>query len=1084
MTSWGGSGSGNGQFNYPCGIAIDAADNVYVADWSNYRIQKFTSGGTFVTSWGTYGTGNGQFKSPEDLTTDNAGNVYVTDTLNHRIQKFTASGIFVTSWGSYGSGNGQLYKPNGIALDSGGNIYVVDTDNNRVQKFNPPPQTPPGAPTGVTAVPGNGQATVIFTAPASNGGSPITSYTVTSSPGNISVSGGSSPITVTGLTNGTGYTFTVTATNTVGTGPASDPSNSVTPTITYTLALTVTGSGTVHSTPAPDINCSGSCGQSYTSGTVVALTATPGSNYSFAGWSGVGGCIGTGSCIVSMSQARSVNALFYSTAIDGACGSAHNGQFVDAPATSLCIIGTPSSVSGIGPWNWTCGGSGGGTTASCSAVQAGGVFYRSSDSGVSWTGRATCIGFNLPINALAASPAYGSDHTVFLGSGGGTYKSTTSGDTWTLVHSGSTVQALAVSPAFATDRTLFSGFQFNSVYKSTDGGSTWSTASTGLPSPQIRSLAVSPDFSSDNTVFAGILGNSVYKSTNRGGSWSAANTGIASLTGLSLAISPAYASDQTLFVATTNGQFPNPVYHVYKSVDSGATWTLADSGISGSLTKLGISPDFAIDQTLFAATSSGIFKSTDRGSSWTLVRATTADTYLAVAPAYNSNQTLFAGTYNDNVYRSTTGGAAWSPSTSNFATIRQLSALAVSPAFATDQSVFAAAYFAGPQLSVSTGSLSFGSVKTGTSSTSQQVTISNGMFGDANLAISAIVLSGTGASQYSITTGSCGTLTPVLGKGAQCTINVTFTPTADGSTSATLQINSNAVMSPTANVILSGTGMTVSSVITSPVAGSFNAGTSISVSGITTCSGCTVSLVEVSANGGGSWQVASGTSSWSIILPAAAEGSYSIRSRATTSTGIVETPGAGITVTVDRQAPTGTLALYNGVWTLNANSRDGQMCLMVYPSICGTVEMSPNGVSGWQPATTTPGTSGPLWLRDRAGNVSAMIVGALSNSNGGPIRMDGGTYYSFLQHALNAAGSGTVLKLSATQYSETLLANTNTSYTIRGGYDGSHNTVTGTSQLSGDLTVQAGTLAVENLDVTGSVTVVGGAVTANSFSIQ
>jgi FtsP/CotA-like multicopper oxidase with cupredoxin domain/fibronectin type 3 domain-containing protein len=89
--------------------------------------------------------------------------------------------------------------------------------------------TLPGAPTAVTAVGGNAQATVSFTAPASDGGSPITLYMVTSSPGGLTGTGAASPITVTGLTNGTAYTFTVTAANIVGTGPASVASNSVTP---------------------------------------------------------------------------------------------------------------------------------------------------------------------------------------------------------------------------------------------------------------------------------------------------------------------------------------------------------------------------------------------------------------------------------------------------------------------------------------------------------------------------------------------------------------------------------------------------------------------------------------------------------------------------------------------------------------------------------------------------------------------------------------------------------------------------------------------------------------------------------------
>ena len=89
----------------------------------------------------------------------------------------------------------------------------------------------PGAPTAVTAQPLEGSARVSFTAPSSNGGAAITSYTVTSSPGGITATGSASPITVTGLTNGTAYTFTVTATNSAGTGAASSASSSVTPAV-------------------------------------------------------------------------------------------------------------------------------------------------------------------------------------------------------------------------------------------------------------------------------------------------------------------------------------------------------------------------------------------------------------------------------------------------------------------------------------------------------------------------------------------------------------------------------------------------------------------------------------------------------------------------------------------------------------------------------------------------------------------------------------------------------------------------------------------------------------------------------------
>jgi len=91
----------------------------------------------------------------------------------------------------------------------------------------------PNAPTIGTATAGAGSASVTFTAPANVGGGAITSYTVISSPGAITGTGASSPITVSGLTNGTAYTFTVVATNAYGSGPASAASNSVTPAVNY-----------------------------------------------------------------------------------------------------------------------------------------------------------------------------------------------------------------------------------------------------------------------------------------------------------------------------------------------------------------------------------------------------------------------------------------------------------------------------------------------------------------------------------------------------------------------------------------------------------------------------------------------------------------------------------------------------------------------------------------------------------------------------------------------------------------------------------------------------------------------------------
>ena len=86
--------------------------------------------------------------------------------------------------------------------------------------------TAPGAPTGVVATVGN-SVSVSFVAPTNNGGRAITGYTVTSNPGNITASGTTSPIIVTGLTNGASYTFTVIATNEVGNSVSSSTSTAV-----------------------------------------------------------------------------------------------------------------------------------------------------------------------------------------------------------------------------------------------------------------------------------------------------------------------------------------------------------------------------------------------------------------------------------------------------------------------------------------------------------------------------------------------------------------------------------------------------------------------------------------------------------------------------------------------------------------------------------------------------------------------------------------------------------------------------------------------------------------------------------------
>ena len=140
----------NGQFSLPSGVAVDTSGNVFVADSSNNRIQKFTSTGVFIAKWGSFGTGPGQFISPEGVAVDASESVFVADTSNSRVQKFDSTGVFITQWDG---GAGGFDNPRGIAVDASGNIFVADTANNRIQKFQ-----------AVPAVSGIGSAGLLLTA--------------------------------------------------------------------------------------------------------------------------------------------------------------------------------------------------------------------------------------------------------------------------------------------------------------------------------------------------------------------------------------------------------------------------------------------------------------------------------------------------------------------------------------------------------------------------------------------------------------------------------------------------------------------------------------------------------------------------------------------------------------------------------------------------------------------------------------------------------------------------------------------------------------------------------------------------------
>jgi sugar lactone lactonase YvrE len=143
-------GTGNAaRFNNPTGISVDSSGFIYVADRLNHTVRRITSAGavsTLAGAAGVTGSADGigsfaRFNNPCGVTVDRAGNIYVADVFNETIRKVTPGGVVTTLGGmpgTFGSSDGvgsaaRFYLPFAVASDQAGNLYVADTDNETIR---------------------------------------------------------------------------------------------------------------------------------------------------------------------------------------------------------------------------------------------------------------------------------------------------------------------------------------------------------------------------------------------------------------------------------------------------------------------------------------------------------------------------------------------------------------------------------------------------------------------------------------------------------------------------------------------------------------------------------------------------------------------------------------------------------------------------------------------------------------------------------------------------------------------------------------------------------------------------------------
>ena len=313
-------------------------------------------------------------------------------------------------------------------------------------------------------------------------------------------------------------------------------------------------------------------------------------------------------------------------------------------------------------------------------------------------------GSTAEVTKIAFSPDFANDNTIFFASDDGLFKSTDGGVVFASVSASllGTPIAVAVSPDFALDSTLIVATQDDvtvtpRLYRSTNGGTDW-TLVLEPPNGRIftpNCLSFSPDFANDDTIFVCAKFGSIWRSIDGGTTWGRTTSGQNGL-GVGIAttikVSTNYAVDSTVFVGLSfEGGLPDTDMGVFSSSDGGDTWSQLSAeqfDTSLNINDIAVSPDFANDTTIFLITDATIWKSTDSGVTWSDSQDGLTGAGVDFSPDYANDNTVFM-MFGNGPYRTTNEGLSWSFITDNGVPPEVGKSIAVSPDFAADSTVFA-----------------------------------------------------------------------------------------------------------------------------------------------------------------------------------------------------------------------------------------------------------------------------------------------------------------------------------------------------------------------------------------------------------